>query len=569
MVISILLCCAARKVCPQRDSQSQESCPSTCCAVQGGKTVVCLLTSCSRGISNLPCQQGAVASRLMNSPSYTDGYPGILSSDIEAYKYSRRLVLPHLFRQVDLTLTLYWVICGQFYCTGSFFTENLFVTGLSHRELSGSCDGVLQWGWHAWVCCQAQWSARDRKQVIYPISLLCLLVFTIATQTQSGSCRHKHLWLCTSSSSTIRRCCPNGSFESLSKQQLVLTSSPHCRWFFQQLVSAVDYLHKMVRCLQVWDAIWLNICHAEENTCHPLQVLKSRFLIFLRRNSKLTLHSALTERKGFFYSAFFMQGFASRDIKLDNVLLDKSRRPLLKLCDFGYSKVTLILYLQQLSLWPSPTALYSDFHCIAFTSTVNKSTSTSIHTFKLVKLPHCGKLHLAAKSLQTRPTCLVVCDTYVSEKRRRFACSIWETPLLVLWSAHLLIWPQRSSEPMMQHLTIPRCDSTQSNSCQICRTVQFTPQGEPVHPCKMSSRQQGLGLGDTLITALSNIITRHALIGLEQLFSIVNDTQLNGVNDDNVNMLNKEWFAAGRHLVLWGVSICCHYWHISFLQTSG
>lgn len=33
------------------------------------------------------------------------------------------------------------------------------------------------------------------------------------------------------------------------------------------------------------------------------------------------------------------QGFASRDIKLDNVLLDDSRRPLLKLCDFGYSKV--------------------------------------------------------------------------------------------------------------------------------------------------------------------------------------------------------------------------------------
>lgn len=48
------------------------------------------------------------------------------------------------------------------------------------------------------------------------------------------------------------------------------------RWFFQQLVSAVDYLHKM--------------------------------------------------------------GFASRDIKLDNVLLDGSRRPLMKLCDFGYSK---------------------------------------------------------------------------------------------------------------------------------------------------------------------------------------------------------------------------------------
>lgn len=34
-----------------------------------------------------------------------------------------------------------------------------------------------------------------------------------------------------------------------------------------------------------------------------------------------------------------MQGFASRDIKLDNVLLDGSKRPLMKLCDFGYSKV--------------------------------------------------------------------------------------------------------------------------------------------------------------------------------------------------------------------------------------
>jgi len=28
----------------------------------------------------------------------------------------------------------------------------------------------------------------------------------------------------------------------------------------------------------------------------------------------------------------------SRDIKLENTLLDGSRRPLLKICDFGYSK---------------------------------------------------------------------------------------------------------------------------------------------------------------------------------------------------------------------------------------
>ena len=48
------------------------------------------------------------------------------------------------------------------------------------------------------------------------------------------------------------------------------------RWFFQQLVIALDYLHRM--------------------------------------------------------------GVVSRDIKLENTLLDGSRRPLLKICDFGYSK---------------------------------------------------------------------------------------------------------------------------------------------------------------------------------------------------------------------------------------
>ncbi len=29
---------------------------------------------------------------------------------------------------------------------------------------------------------------------------------------------------------------------------------------------------------------------------------------------------------------------SNRDVKLENTLLDGSRRPLLKLCDFGYSK---------------------------------------------------------------------------------------------------------------------------------------------------------------------------------------------------------------------------------------
>lgn len=32
------------------------------------------------------------------------------------------------------------------------------------------------------------------------------------------------------------------------------------------------------------------------------------------------------------------QGVVNRDIKLENTLLDGSKRPLLKICDFGYSK---------------------------------------------------------------------------------------------------------------------------------------------------------------------------------------------------------------------------------------
>ena len=34
-----------------------------------------------------------------------------------------------------------------------------------------------------------------------------------------------------------------------------------------------------------------------------------------------------------------VQGVANRDIKLENTLLDGSPRPLVKICDFGYSKV--------------------------------------------------------------------------------------------------------------------------------------------------------------------------------------------------------------------------------------
>ena len=44
-------------------------------------------------------------------------------------------------------------------------------------------------------------------------------------------------------------------------------------------------------------------------------------------------------------NAVALQGVANRDLKLENLLLDRDgsdgTRPLLKICDFGYSKVRL------------------------------------------------------------------------------------------------------------------------------------------------------------------------------------------------------------------------------------
>ena len=55
-----------------------------------------------------------------------------------------------------------------------------------------------------------------------------------------------------------------------------------------------------------------------------------------------------------------LQGVANRDIKLENTLLDGSPRPLLKICDFGYSKVQLaalidtqLLQHSHFCMWPS------------------------------------------------------------------------------------------------------------------------------------------------------------------------------------------------------------------------
>jgi serine/threonine protein kinase len=56
-------------------------------------------------------------------------------------------------------------------------------------------------------------------------------------------------------------------------------------------------------------------------------------------------------------SLSLLQGVANRDIKLENTLLDGSPRPLLKICDFGYSKVLLLQSLKA-SLYSISLYLY-------------------------------------------------------------------------------------------------------------------------------------------------------------------------------------------------------------------
>lgn len=81
------------------------------------------------------------------------------------------------------------------------------------------------------------------------------------------------------------------------------------RYFFQQLICGVDYCHSLVFSL------------------HDVMKLKERFFFL-----GFSLHDCF----------FSMQQICHRDLKLENTLLDGSPAPLLKICDFGYSKVTFI-----------------------------------------------------------------------------------------------------------------------------------------------------------------------------------------------------------------------------------
>lgn len=72
-----------------------------------------------------------------------------------------------------------------------------------------------------------------------------------------------------------------------------------------------------------------------------LRVAADREQTVAHQSQQLSLPSKLNNHRVPVDAGFTqMQGVANRDIKLENTLLDGSPRPLIKICDFGYSKVS-------------------------------------------------------------------------------------------------------------------------------------------------------------------------------------------------------------------------------------
>ncbi|KAH1072307.1 hypothetical protein J1N35_024635 [Gossypium stocksii] len=87
-------------------------------------------------------------------------------------------------------------------------------------------------------------------------------------------------------------------------------SEDEARYFFQQLISGVSYCHAMVTKID-FPIYCMNL---------KLHIL----VIFL------------------YFTSFDFQQICHRDLKLENTLLDGSPAPRLKICDFGYSKSSLL-----------------------------------------------------------------------------------------------------------------------------------------------------------------------------------------------------------------------------------
>jgi serine/threonine-protein kinase SRK2 len=98
------------------------------------------------------------------------------------------------------------------------------------------------------------------------------------------------------------------------------------RWFFQQLIVGLDYCHKMVR-RRAPRPGGARAAVAGAAPCDRVPAGRGQPP---RPRAPEPPPNLCPPNP---------QGVVNRDIKLENTLLDSSPRPLVKICDFGYSKV--------------------------------------------------------------------------------------------------------------------------------------------------------------------------------------------------------------------------------------
>ena len=115
------------------------------------------------------------------------------------------------------------------------------------------------------------------------------------------------------------------------------------RWFYQQLILALDYIHKVTCQRAPWrlctSACIIGIIISREGSPVALGPNRRSWEKFKCPSCSFVNTTVHGGQKGTL-CMYMQMNVSNRDIKLENTLLDTSQagaRPLLKVCDFGYS----------------------------------------------------------------------------------------------------------------------------------------------------------------------------------------------------------------------------------------
>lgn len=140
--------------------------------------------------------------------------------------------------------------------------------------------------------------------------------------------------------------CANGGdlHAYITRRPAMRLCEEEARWFFQQLVVGLDYCHRCALGSQVWmggqewEAAALpssGRCHSHRRACTE----QHAWLCAVPSYRRTAWEEGILIPP-FPFSDTGSRGVANRDLKLENLLLDSadSPRPILKMCDFGYSK---------------------------------------------------------------------------------------------------------------------------------------------------------------------------------------------------------------------------------------